>query len=594
MKMALTNEQEREIYIAYKKILHGQDALLRREKPIEQRIIKTKHQPSVQDVLQKYDRYMLVQILRELLSAKVFESEERANIYFASAPPAPPTTVEPSLATTPEPNTTHTQIVTLKPIVTIDKQKQTAAPVASDMEKGVAFTNLDQLLGISSGKDETIRDGTISTPTSESSGTESEGDKKACPSFTCSTDMFPVSVRKSPVSWAEFLTLYTRTNDRTPRTPPTSPYVSSGISSNLSSDVSSDTSSAISSTTSQSSDTPQSYEDTIVPQEIDPPHRTQILILSRMQRILEAACFEYAKDMMPSVLKEMGWTCPEAGELNIWACHLRKRTAILERRAVAYGIKIHISAILSSCVNIRHFAVHRKELHAAQLVQLTEHAVALCTILKTPEHAHVYTLQRIRDAIKDQLSSLATLKRQFATGLVFGRVTECRKELLAMEQEVLNWVAKRRTELDVMEQESIRSSRIDFDKQKTVSWENVEALLCKETPTLIETQAAETQATDVNEADLHHIHSDTLQGGQDDRFEGIVSCFPLFPTLEACQIVGQILRWVVTKAWSVTLITAASLGQNTCISVFWMAVFFMVLLGLYCMGLVYIVRMAHI
>lgn len=592
MKTTLTNEQEREIYIAYKKILHGQDALLRREKPIEQRIIKTKNQPSVQDVLQKYDRYMLVQILRELLSAKVFESEERANIYF-SVPPTPPTTVESSPATTPEHDTT--QIVTPKPTVTVDKQKQIAAPMASDTEKGVAFTNLDQLLGISSGKDETMEDGTISPPTSESS--DAEGDKKVCPSFTCSTDMFPVSVRKSPVSWAEFLTLYTRTNDRTPRTPPTSSYISSGISSNLSSDVSSDTSSAISSTTSQSSDTPQSYEDTIVPQEIDPPHRTQILILSRMQRILEAACFEYAKDMMPSVLKEMGWTCPEAGELNIWACHLRKRTAILERRAVAYGIKIHISAILSSCVNIRHFAVHRKELHAAQLVQLTEHAVALCTILKTPEHAHVYTLQRIRDAIKDQLSSLATLKRQFATGLVFGRVTECRKELLAMEQEVLDWAAKRRAELDVMEQENIRSSRIDFDKQKTVSWENVEALLSKkETAPPMETQAAKTEATDgQSNADLECIRLEIPQGGQKDRFEGILSCFPLFPTLEACDDLGQFLRWIIVKAWSVTLIIAELLSgqQNTWISVFWMAVFFMVLLGLYSMGIVHIVQMAH-
>ncbi|RBR18560.1 uncharacterized protein FIESC28_06015 [Fusarium coffeatum] len=565
MKITLTKEQEREIYIAYKKILHGQDALLRREKPIEQRIIKTKDHSSVRDVLQKYDRYMLVQILRELLSAKVFESEERANIYFSSVPPTPPTAAV----------------------------KQTAAPVASEMEtKGVAFTNLDQLLGISSstpelGKDETMGDGTNSPPTSESSGAEEGGDKKVCPSFTCSTNMFPVSIRKSPVSWAEFLTLYTRTNDRNPRTPPTSSYISSDISSDLSSDT-------FSSATSQSSDTPQSYEYTIVPQEIDPPHRTQILILSRMQRILEAACFEYAEDMMPNVLKEMGWTCPEAGELNIWACHLRKRTAILEHRAAAYGIKIHISTILSSCVNIRHFAVHRKELHAAQLVQLTEHAVTLCTILGTPEHEYVYTLQRIRDAIKDQLSSLAMLKRQFATGLVLGRITECRKELLAMEQEVLNWAAKRRTELDVMEQESIRSSRVGFDQQKAMSWDSVEALLSKnETPLPVETQAIETQASGASDADSH-IRPDILQGGRDELFEGTVSCFPLFPTLEACQIVGQILRWVVTKAWSVTLITAESLSQNTWISVFWMAVFFMVLLGLYCMGLVYIVRMAHI
>ena len=515
--MTLTKAQQREVYIAYKKYFRGSYALFRQAKPVEQRIIQTKTQPVVRDLLQKHGQDMIVQILRVLLSAKVFESEERANIYFSSVPPSP--------ATTPEPNTA--QIVTPKPTVVADRQKQTAVPVASETEtKGVTFTNLDQLLGISSstpelGKGETTRDSTISPPTFESS--DAERDKKVCPSFTCSTDMFPVSVRKSPVSWAEFLTLYTRTDDRTPQAPPVLSATSSTISSNLSSDVLSHASPATSSTTSQSSDTPQSYEDTIVPQEIGPPHRTQILILSRMQRILEAACFEYAEDMMPSVLEEMGWTCPEAGELNIWACHLRKKTAILEHRAVAYSIKIDISTILNSCVNIRHSAVHRKELHAAQLVRLTEHAVALCTILGTPEHEYVHTLQRIRDAIKDQLSSLAMLKRQFATGLVLGRVTECRKELFAVEQEVLNWAAKRRAELDVMEQENIRSSRVDFDQQKAMSWGSVEALLSKnETPPPIETQVVETQAIDTSEADSH-IHPEIPQDGKD-HFEDIVAC----------------------------------------------------------------------
>ncbi|KAH7191990.1 uncharacterized protein B0J16DRAFT_410742 [Fusarium flagelliforme] len=600
MKVTLEKEKHREIYFAYKKIFHGQNALFRKNKPIQQLVKATKNQSIVQDVRKNYEQDVIVHILRVLLSARVFESETRANMYFSSAPPSPPTTAEPSPSTAPEPNTT--QIDAPKPAIVVGKQKQTAGPVASETEtEGVAFTNLNSLLGISPpelGKDETMRDGTITPPTPEFSDAEREGDKNVCPNFTCSSD-FPVSVRKPPVSWTEFLTLYTRTNDRTPRTPPISFDISSDISSNISSVISSGFSSVILSDTSSATSSTTSYEDTIVPQEVDPPHRTQILILSRMQQILEAACFKYAEDMMPSVLKQMGWTCAEAGELNIWASHLRKKTAILGPRAAAYGINIPVQTILNSCVQIRHFAVHRQELHGAQLIRLAEHAVALCTILRTPEHEHVYTLQRIRDAIKTEMSSLAMFKRQCTTrlGETLGRVTECRTELLAMEQEVLNWASKRRTELDAMEQEGIRSSRIEFDHQKTATWENVEALLCKkDIPPPVETQAAETQATDVSDADLHHIHPELPQDGKDDQFEGIVSCFPLFPTLEACHTVGQILRWVVTKAWSVTLIIAEFFGEqqnNTWISVFWMAVFFMVLLGLYCMGLVHIVQMTH-
>jgi len=572
--MSLTKEQQREIYIAYKKIFHGSYALFRREKPVKQRVIQTKHQPIVREVLQRHGQYMILKILRLLLCAKVFESEERANIYFSSKPPTPPTTAEPSPSTTPEPGASQ-----------IDAPKQALVPVASEMEtKGVTFTNLNSLLGISSstpelGKDETMRDSATSPLTPELSDAEGEGDKNVGPNFTCGSDKFPVSVRKSRVSWTEFLTLYTRTNDRTPRTPP----ISFDTLSVISSDISSTT----------------SYEDTIVPQEVDPPHRTQILVLSRMQQILEVACFEYAEDMMPSILREMKWTCPEAGELNIWACHLRKRTAILEHRAIAYGIKIHISTILNSCVNIRHFAVHRKELHGAQLVRLAEHAVALCTILGTPEHEHVHTLRRVRDAIKTEMSSITVLKQQCTTrlGETLGRVTKCRVELLAMEQEILNWAAKCRTELNIIEQESIRSSRMDFDSQKAVSWENVEAFLYKmETPPPAETQAAETQATNVSDANLHHIRPETPLGGKDDRFEGMIACFSLFPTLEACHSLGQILCWVVAKALSVTLIVAKFLlggQQNTWMSVFWMAIFFMVWLGLYCMGLVHIVQMTH-
>ncbi|KAJ4136357.1 hypothetical protein NW768_003969 [Fusarium equiseti] len=587
--MTSIKEQQREIYIAYKQFFNGAYALFRQQKPVEQRVIKTKSQPIVRDLVQKYGQHIVVQILRVLLSAKVFESEERAKIYFSSTPPSPPTTAKPSPSTTPEPGTS--QIDTPKPMAIVDKPKQTAGPVASEAETGgVTFTNLNSLLGISSsppdmGKDETVQDSTISSSTPESSDVEREGDKNVCPSFTCSSDKFPVSPRKSPVSSTEFLALYTQTNDRTPRTPPL-PF---GTSSTIPSNVSSEVSSVASST--------ESCEDTTVPQEVNPPHRTQVLILSRIQQVLEAACFEFAEDMMPSVLEQMGWTCPEAGELNIWVCHLRKKTAILEPRAVAYGIDTNVLTILSSCVNIRHFAVHRRELHGAQLARLAEHAVALCTILKTPEHEYVHTLQRVQDAIKIEISSLTILKQQCTTRLgdTLGRVAKCRTELLEMEQEILNWTAKRKTELDAMEQESIRSSRIDFDHQKAMSWANVEALLYKkETPPPGESQAAKTQATDVSDTDFH-ICSEIFQDGQEEKFEGVVAGFPLFPTLDDCHSLGQILGWVVTKTWSVTLITVEFLNeqQNTWMPVFWMAVFFMVLLGLYYMGLVHIVRMAH-
>ncbi|ENH68759.1 hypothetical protein FOC1_g10014547 [Fusarium oxysporum f. sp. cubense race 1] len=130
--------------------------------------------------------------------------------------------------------------------------------------------------------------------------------------------------RENEVSWDDFITiaLYHRVNK----------LPASGLSSCETSE--SDDASSVSSTSDTSgSGTPIAN---VLPVKapgfhVYVPIRTQTLILTRIQAILEHACFSFAQEAMPDILEETQWSCPEAGELNAWAFYFKKRWEILQQ-----------------------------------------------------------------------------------------------------------------------------------------------------------------------------------------------------------------------------------------------------------------------
>ncbi|KAL6913842.1 hypothetical protein FSHL1_011518 [Fusarium sambucinum] len=124
------------------------------------------------------------------------------------------------------------------------------------------------------------------------------------------------------------------------------------------------------------------------------PLGPQTRLLSKIQTLLEHACFTYAEKCLPKLLEENGWDCPEAGELNVWMHHLS-----------IHDSKLHSwASVMHSVKNIRHDAVHRNRVEISRLAIYLDHAVDLCTVLGDQEDLN--KVKAIRDETKAQIAPL--------------------------------------------------------------------------------------------------------------------------------------------------------------------------------------------
>ncbi|CEI69452.1 hypothetical protein FVEN_g6975 [Fusarium venenatum] len=475
--MTLTKNQEKEIYLAYKGIFSKQYSHLRKLKGVQLRINNTLNQSVVQTVIRKYGKDEVVKNVRVLLEAQVFESEKMAETRFSLGEPSPPPT--------PEPDNYKPRVGQQKHIPEVVKELlQDPLDLG---QKGVAFTNIDFLLGISpdpikieepvkvepeddvqvskvcdvslAGVDErlsstshlhereseTLKDTTtlVSPITDKGNFTSVAALKGICLGSTLSpivntksnVTVSPssngsgalLSSREYKIEWSQFLKLYTHINRPAPQSPINS----------------------------------QKNEEVLAANQADPPFKTQHLILKRMQTILEHACFDFAKENMPGILTTRQWDCPEAGELNIWVWQLRKRLDELKRRACSKGVEVSLKSVLDSISDIRHFAVHRQPIRGDHLALLSSHAVVFCTILEVPDTDALSTLQTVRDSVKTRLAELSDLKNGIYSKL----------------DTALEGIAVRRAELDALEQKIIQDAHDKFESHRTIAWNQVDHLL---------------------------------------------------------------------------------------------------------------------
>ncbi|KAI8714699.1 hypothetical protein NCS52_01190300 [Fusarium sp. LHS14.1] len=209
-------------------------------------------------------------------------------------------------------------------------------------------------------------------------------------------------------------------------------------------------------------DTPANYESRYPTEtsqlQVSLPLRIQNFILSRIQAILELACFDFAKEKMPKILESRKWRCPKAGELNLWVGEFNKRIASFKSN-VNHPEGYEISKCFQIATHIRHYAVHRRHLSTTHLQSLINNAVGLCKILGNGQA--LAQIESIWGYAQAQISELESLKGEI---------------ILELESS-LDGIAARRAELDLLEAASIAKAHEKLNGHHDVASDELEKIL---------------------------------------------------------------------------------------------------------------------
>ncbi|KAI1027867.1 hypothetical protein LB503_011827 [Fusarium chuoi] len=126
-----------------------------------------------------------------------------------------------------------------------------------------------------------------------------------------------------------------------------------------------------------SQETGHTKED-IKPLQVYLPFPTEHLLIEKLQKTLEGACYEYGIRELSSIMQERHWDCPEAAELSQWA-ELLGNKGNLKRQ----GSDRSLEELLHSIAQIRHTAVHRVRTSSAGLQRFLDDAEYLTRALGT-------------------------------------------------------------------------------------------------------------------------------------------------------------------------------------------------------------------
>jgi hypothetical protein len=110
------------------------------------------------------------------------------------------------------------------------------------------------------------------------------------------------------------------------------------------------------------------------------PAKGQRRLLSKVQDVLEHACFRFAERAMPQELQKQGWDSSDCVELNCWMGIFRSRESLFDDERVATLNKAY-GELLSSIAQIRHTAVHRLKITAGSVESFLTDAETLAALL---------------------------------------------------------------------------------------------------------------------------------------------------------------------------------------------------------------------
>lgn len=172
--------------------------------------------------------------------------------------------------------------------------------------------------------------------------------------------------------------------------------------------------------------------------------------MTAMQSLLERACFDFTKTMLPGVLMDKKWTCPEAIELHEWT-----RIMIHFRNSPwkdGHGTSLDTLSDSEIAFNdgIRHTAVHRTPRMASEILELVISAEKLLSALRdTTRAAKIDQLyHEISAAVEDMMQTKKMIKKKL--------------------DEDLKAIGKWRAEFDSREQEAIALSIRDNEHCETL------------------------------------------------------------------------------------------------------------------------------
>ncbi|KAF5651871.1 hypothetical protein F25303_3836 [Fusarium sp. NRRL 25303] len=163
------------------------------------------------------------------------------------------------------------------------------------------------------------------------------------------------------------------------------------------------------------------------------PFPTEHLLMEKLQKVLEAACYEYGVRELSSIMQDRHWDCPEAVELSQWA-ELLGNKGNLKRQ----GSKNSLKKLLHSIAQIRHTAVHRVRTSSIGLQQFLADAEDLTRALG--DNTYIQAIAKLNLETQSTLTELAQNKQ-----FIQLRLEEAQEE-----------IAKQRAELDQKEQDNLR------------------------------------------------------------------------------------------------------------------------------------------
>ncbi|KAI1047958.1 hypothetical protein LB505_013622 [Fusarium chuoi] len=168
------------------------------------------------------------------------------------------------------------------------------------------------------------------------------------------------------------------------------------------------------------------------------PFPTEHLLMEKLQKVLEAACYEYGVRELSSIMQERHWDCPEAVELSQWA-ELLGNKGNLKRE----GSENSLKKLLPSIAQIRHTAVHRVRTSSAGLQQFLADAEDLTRALG--DNTYIQAITKLNLETQSTLTELAQKKQSIQL-----RLEEAQEE-----------IAKQRAELDQKEQDNLRRMEME-------------------------------------------------------------------------------------------------------------------------------------
>ncbi|KAF5580591.1 uncharacterized protein FSUBG_13351 [Fusarium subglutinans] len=163
------------------------------------------------------------------------------------------------------------------------------------------------------------------------------------------------------------------------------------------------------------------------------PFPTEHVLMEKLQKTLELACYQYGMRELQSTMQKRDWDCPEAAELNQWTELLGQKGNLKQE-----GFSKPLKELLQSIAQIRHTAVHRVRTDSSGLQRFLADAEELARALG--DDICTETISKLR---LDTQSTITELREN----------KQCLKMQLDEAQEE---ISKRRTELDQQEQENLR------------------------------------------------------------------------------------------------------------------------------------------